>query len=330
MGMIKDIEITYVFEFFVTWGQINKIIFMSNESTGNGSKIIIGLLIVALIGSWIYFNSSKTELITQNEVKVATIDSAKSVIQSEFIAASAKVDSLTQQNTQLTGDLLDKTNQIQKLKANIGSILKKKDATDKELEEAKAMIADLNGKVSGLVADLGKAQAENKELTAKNQDLTNQNSTLNTNLNSTTKEKERLQDIGSTLHASTFSIVSLRVREDGTERKTSNARRANTIRLAFQIDKNKITPSGPQDLYVCITTPDGKPIADGGNITTREEGVKAFSNKITVQYEQNAALPVSYDVKNSGKFIEGEYKVEVYNNGFKIGEGKTSLKKGLF
>jgi len=26
--------------------------------------------------------------------------------------------------------------------------------------------------------------------------------------------------------------------------------------------------------------------------------------------------------------MEGEYKIEVYNNGFKIGEGKTSLKKG--
>ena len=32
--------------------------------------------------------------------------------------------------------------------------------------------------------------------------------------------------------------------------------------------------------------------------------------------------------KQSAKFVEGEYLVEVYNNGFKIGEGKTTLKKG--
>jgi hypothetical protein len=45
---------------------------------------------------------------------------------------------------------------------------------------------------------------------------------------------------------------------------------------------------------------------------------------------QNETLPVSYDVKQTSKFTEGEYIVEVYNNGFKIGEGKTTLKKGLF
>ena len=96
---------------------------MSNESSSNSSKIIIGILVVALIGSWIYFNNSKTEIINTYDNKVAVIDSAKSKIQSEFIAVSAKADSLTQQNTQLQGDLLDKSNQIQKLKSNIGNIL---------------------------------------------------------------------------------------------------------------------------------------------------------------------------------------------------------------
>ena len=303
---------------------------MSNESSGNGSKIIIGLLAIALIGSWVYFNTSKTELIAQNEVTVATIDSAKNSIQADFIAAAAKADSLTSQNTALQGDLLEKSNEIQKLKGNISSILRKKNATDQELAAAKNMIAELNGKVTNLFADLGKAQEENKQLTTQNTDLSNQNTTLATNLNTTTKEKERLQDIGSTLHASAFSIQAIRIKEGGKERITNNAKRANTIRLGFQIDKNKITPSGAQDLYVCITAPDGKAFADGGNITTREDGVKAYANKLSVQYEQNAVLPVNYDVKQASKFTEGEYKVEVYNNGFKIGEGKTTLKKGLF
>ena len=89
---------------------------MSNESSGNGSKIIIGLLAIALIGSWVYFNNSKTELIAQNEVTVATIDSAKNSIQADFIAAAAKADSLTSQNTALQGDLLEKSNEIQKTK----------------------------------------------------------------------------------------------------------------------------------------------------------------------------------------------------------------------
>lgn len=301
---------------------------MSNESSNNNGKIIIGILLVALVGSWIYFSTSKTEIVNNYTTQLNTADSTKNAINAEFIAASAKVDSLTAQNGQLQGDLLEKSQNLQKLKSDIGALLTKKNATDKELEEAKSLIATLNSKVAELFTDLSKAQEENKQLNAKNQDLTNQNSTLSTNLNTTTKEKDRLQDIGSTLHASTFSIQALRIKDDGTEKATNSAKRANTIRVSFQIDKNRITPSGPQDLYICITAPDGKAFGEGGTITTREDGNKIFSNKIAVQYEQNAVLPVSYDVKNAAKFIEGEYKIEVYNNGFKIGEGKTSLRKG--
>jgi prefoldin subunit 5 len=301
---------------------------MSNESSSMSSKITIGILVLVIIGSWIYFNSSKVDIITTYDNKIAVIDSAKAKIQAEFIEVSAKADSLTNQNTSLQGDLLDKSNQIQKLKSNISTILRKQNATDVELAEAKTLIADLNGKVTNLFADLSKAQAENKDLTAKNEVLNTTNTTLNTNLTATQKERERLQDIGSTLHASNFSIQALRIKDDGTEKATKSAKRANTIRVAFQIDKNRITPSGPQDLYICITAPDGKAFGEGGTITTREDGNKAFSNKVAVQYEQNAVLPVSYDVKNANKFMEGEYKIEVYNNGFKIGEGKTSLKKG--
>jgi len=302
---------------------------MSNESSSMSSKITIGVLVLIIIGSWIYFNSSKVDIITTYDNKIAVIDSAKSKIQAEFIEVSAKADSLTNQNTSLQGDLLDKTNQIQKLKSNISTILRKQNATDTELAEAKALIADLNGKVSTLFADLTKAQAENKELTTKNEVLTNTNTTLNTNLTATQKEKERLQDLGSTLHASTFTIQALRIREDGTEKKTTNTRRANTIRLSFQIDKNKITPSGSQELFVCITAPDGKSFNETGKINTREDGTKAYSNKLSVQYEQNKELPISYDIKNI-KFTEGEYLVEIYHNGFKIGEGKTKLTKSLF
>ena len=152
----------------------------------------------------------------------------------------------------------------------------------------------------------------------------------NTNLNTTTQEKERIQDIASTLHASSFNIEALRIKDDGTEKKTNNTRKANAIRVSFQIDKNKITPSGSQDLYICILGPDGNTIIDAGTLSTREDGQKKFANRMTIKYEQNSVLPISYDIKQGANFTEGEYKIEVYNNGFKIGEGKTAMKKSMF
>jgi hypothetical protein len=310
---------------------------MSTTTNGNSNKIIIGILILAIIGSWLYFytiNNKNTTVIAANEVKSTADDSSKKAIQAEFDLISVKVDSITSANTQLSGELLAKTNEIIALKTNIVSILKKDNASKTEIAKAKTMIASLNSQLTSLTADLEKAQAENKELTAQNenlnsqnQSLNSQNTNLNTNLVSTTKEKDRIQDIASTLHASSFSLQPFRIKEDGSEKITNNTRRANTLRLSFQIDKNKITPSGTQELYICVTAPDGKSIGDGVSFPTREDGQKVYSNLLTIQYEQNVTYPVNYDIKQGSKLAEGDYKVEIYNNGFKIGEGKTTLKK---
>ena len=79
-----------------------------------------------------------------------------------------------------------------------------------------------------------------------------------------------------------------------------------------------------------VTAPDGKVISTEnvcGTFTTREEGDKTFTSKITLNYEQgkrqNVQLPLLQD-----KFQTGDYKIQVYHNGFKIGEGVRTLKKG--
>jgi hypothetical protein len=312
---------------------------MQTAPKGNSNKIIIGILVLAIIGSWIYFYTmynKATETEKKNGATIVELDNSKKELQAEFDVVSAKADSLTSANTLLTGDLLNKTNEIIALKSNIGSILKKQNASKEEIANAKKMIASLNSQIASLIQDLAKAQAENKELTAKNENLNNenqnlntQNSNLNSNLASTTKEKQRIQDIASTLHASSFNIKGVLVRDNGSEKVTNNSRKANTLRLSFQIDKNKITPSGAQDLFIIVTSPDGKTIGDGVSFTTREEGQRTYSNKLTIQYEQNAVLPVNYDIKQGSKLAEGDYKIEVYHNGFKIGEGKTTLKKSF-
>ena len=69
------------------------------------------------------------------------------------------------------------------------------------------------------------------------------------------------------------------------------------IRISFVIDENRITPSGTKDFYVVVTAPDGKIITEGANFTTREEGSRPYTNKVSVNYEQNKVIPVSFDWK---------------------------------
>ena len=320
----------------------------STESTtqtpqGNDNrKLIYGILITALVLTWgyIFYDKSKTkETVTLLETKISNVDSARNAIQAEYTLVSAKADSLTQNNLQLHGSLAEKGTEIQKLKVNIGNILRKKGATAAELADAKNMISDLNGKINGLFVEIEKLKGENQTLTTSNQQLSTEKTQLTTdkqnleqNLSKTATEKQQLADkvdVASTLQASHIAILAIDLKSNGKEKETNTAKRADFMRVIFTVDANRVTPSGSKDFYIIITGPDGKSFNDGGNFTTREDGEKGFTNKVSVAYEQGKPMPpVSFNWKKNDKYVEGNYKIEIYNNGFKIGESLKTLKKG--
>jgi hypothetical protein len=302
------------------------------EQPKDNRKIVYGVLIAALIGTWgyIFYDKSQTrQAVTQLETRINNVDSARSAVQQEFTVVSAKADSLTQNNIQLQGTLAERGSEIQKLKSNISSILKKKNATQAELAQAKQMIGELNGKMDGLVAELEKVKGENQQLTTEKTQLTADKQTLQENLDKTSTEKKQIEDVASTLHASNIGITALKIGSSGKEKVTTTAKRTDAMRVSFVLDPNRITTTGTKDIYVCVTAPDGKVISDGGSsFDTREEGSKSFTSKVSVNYEQNKVTPVSFDIKQTDKYQVGDYKIEIYNNGFKIGEGVKKLKKG--
>jgi myosin heavy subunit len=305
-------------------------------------KLIYGILIVALAATWgyiFYDKSQHRQAVNNLESKISSIDSARSALQQDFLEISAKADSLTQTTVQLTGDLAAKNADIVQLKGNISSILKKKNATESELNAAKKLIGELNGKVDGLFAEIEKLKGENKQLTVANEQLTTEKTQLTTekqnleqNLTVTKTEKKQLEDkvdVASTLHASQIGIGAYAISSSGKEKETTRAKKADLLRVQFVLDVNRVTPTGTKELFVVVTGPDGKVITDAGNsFTTREEGTKSFTSKIGVNYEQGKVVPVNFDLKRSDKYLEGDYKIEIYHNGFKIGQGTKNLKKG--
>lgn len=310
-----------------------------NSSNKDNRKLIYGALIVLLLGTWgyiIYDKSKSKEEIAQLQTQFTNVDSARNSIQAEYNDALARMDSLTGSNSQLQGSLAERKTEIDKLKSEIKTILTQKNG---DLSRAKSKIAELNGKINDLLAEVERLRGENDQLTASNQQLTverdtlnSRNQTLNQNLATTQSEKDRLADVGSTLHASNINIAAIDVKNSGKEKSTTTAKKADLLRISFNLDENRIATSGNKELYVCITAPDGKPVSipayGSGTFTTREDGEKVFTNKVNVQYEQGRRTPVSFDWKQDGKYQTGDYKVEIYQNGYKIGGGTATLKKG--
>jgi archaellum component FlaC len=291
------------------------------------------------LGTWgyiVYDKSKSKETITQLQTQYSNVDSARNVVQQEYNEALARMDSLTGTNTKLQGELAQRKADIDKLKGDIKHELGRKNA---DLSKAKSMIAELNGKINDLLTQVEQLKAENQQLTTSNQQLTTERDTLASqkqvveqNLATTQHIKDSIADIGSTLHASNINITPIDIKNSGKEKTTTTAKRVDVFRVSFDLDENRISQSGTKELYVCVFGPDGKPItmpSNSGTFQSRDEGEKVFTNKVDVQYETGKRTPVSFDWKpEAGKYQTGNYKVEIYQNGFKIGEGTKSLKKG--
>ncbi|HEV8273925.1 MAG TPA: hypothetical protein VGQ04_21580 [Chitinophagaceae bacterium] len=303
------------------------------QRSSNSKNIVIGLLAVALLGSWAYFlmkiNRSDKEILSKSEEGVHYM-SQRDSLESLYKFTLDKYDSVTVANNDLSGKLTGKQSEIAKLKGEINGILKKKNATASELARAKTLIEELNSQIETLQAENARLTGENQTLTTEKAQLIVEKDTLTANLNTTQAEKKVLEetvDVGSTFSASNISITPMKQKGDK-EKETTTAKRVDKLVVSFDVE-NRIAKSGPADMYIIVTSPDGKVMseANGGTFTTREEGDKTFTSKLTVPYEQgkrqNVQLPLTQD-----KFQVGDYKIQVYHNGFKIGEGVRTLKKG--
>lgn len=309
-----------------------------NSKNKTGRNILTAILVIALLATWGYiiFDKNKTRQEKQDlTTQIVNSDSAKNELQRELDDAALRLDALKTSNVKADSLLKTKDKDIEALQARVRSIINNRNATQAQLAEARRLIAQLKGNIETYTAQIDSLTVANTQLTENNRVVTQQRDVAQKNYDSANvviKQKEDVIDVGSTLHASDFSIEGVKEKKSGKEKVTSTAKRVDKLKISFTVDENRITTSGTKDIYVCITAPDGKPVSvdalGSGTFTTRDGVQKPFTKKVQINYVQGQKQPVSVEWSQNSKFQTGDYKIEIYNNGFKIGEGTRTLKKG--
>lgn len=304
----------------------------------NSKNILVGVLVIALLATWgyiIYDNNRKSQEKDVLTAQVVKSDSDKNELQKELNDAALRLDALKTSNAQADSLIQTKNKDIDDLKNKIQSILNDKNATEAQLNEARRLIAQLKGNIDTYASEIESLKLQNTQLTEQNAVVTSQRDSVIQNLDSTKQviqQKEQIIDVGSTLHASNFKIVGIQEKGSGREKETSKAKKVDKLKISFDLDENRITQSGLKDIYIAITAPDGKPVTvdalGSGRFVTRDGVERPFTKKVTVNYVQGEKQPVTVEWSQNSDFQTGHYKIEIYNNGFKIGQGVVDLKKG--
>jgi len=304
-----------------------------NKSYKNAIIGVLSVALVATAGFLAYDRSNKTAKIDQQTVQIASITTEKSNLQSSFDASLARLDSMGTVTNNLNNELTAKNSEIVKAKEEIRTILNKKNATAAELGRAKKLIASLNDKITTMETEIAKLTEDNKTLTEEKATLTSEKEKLTQDLTTTTGIKQELEkkvDVASTLNASNIVITPVNVKRNGREKVSTVAKRVDKMVVSFDV-ANRIIQPGSTDLYVLVIGPDGQPITTGpatGSFTTREEGDKTYTAKVPVDLETAKTKNVAFSFQPGATFQKGSYKIQIYQNGFLIGQGTKELKKG--
>jgi uncharacterized protein len=292
------------------------------------NTLIFVTIIILLAGINIYLFINRNKVVEEKQEISVARDSAiqsRDAIQTAYDAALARLDDLTTKNAQMDKEITDKDGEIARLKNEISKILSNSNATKAELAKAKSLIATLNAKTKNYEERIAQLEGENKG-------LSDANASLQEERDATASQNMALKKLGAVLHASNIRMEPIDLRRNNTkENETTKAKRVDLLRIKFDIDENRIAESGTKDLYLCITGPDGNLLSNaayGSGITTTSDGTAlhyTLQKQISLT-KGEAVKDLAIDWNQDSNYSKGNYTIEIYNEGYKIGSGFIVLR----
>ena len=305
----------------------------TNEKKANNKKIFIGAIIALLL-----LNGVTGYLLFSEKDQRVTVTSQKTALETEFRNLSDSLDYKVAELEQFRGKTveLDKAitaqqEQIQLQKKEISDLLAKGKLTRNELAKARKMIAEYEANIAAMTKQVEELTAENTTLTATNTqlntDLTAERTTTST-LTEQNKGLAKKVEVGSLLKLANVEVEAIKRRNNGKEVEVGKAKAAESLKISFETGENKVVGPGNMSLYVRVINPKGETIAvadqGSGQIqsATNNESV-TYSKKADFDYNQTNKKVVVYWSQNIT--TPGTYKVEVYQNGYVVGQGAVKL-----
>lgn len=282
------------------------------------------IIIILLLGTNVYLFFQRRDATRQNVIireQLHQTGSEKETLQKEYEASLARLDELTTQNAKLNKDLQSSNSEIGKTKARIQAILSKEHATETELKEARGLIKSLNLKITDYETQIAVLKKQNTDLSVQRDSVVSTNSQLQQKVN-----------LAKVLHASNIRIKPINLRHGGRkEQETERAKRADLLRIIFDIDENKITDSGLKELQIRIVNPQGELLSNAalgsGSFRTSDGGIIYFSLSKNIQLQTGVPVKdIDVDWSQGASYEKGAYNVEIYHEGYLIGKSSVSLR----
>ena len=309
---------------------------------------IIGLL---LLNGYQWFNNSQIKgQLQKQQTEMIELESIQAELEQEYQTALESIEELRGDNKELN-DLIDsQKRELTAQKEKINGLI----WTKRELAKAKEEIKNLSVQATNYIAEITELKEENQFLASNNQKLTQEKEILvasfqkeqelTAELEEARKvlasEKERLAtsnetlstkvDMANAIKINYLEVQGFEIKDNGDLKKKSKAKDIELFRTCLRTESNYVTPAGEKEFFVRLINPMGETVAiesNGGGILINklDESQVRYSYSGTFNYN-NEDTEACIDWTLSDKLPKGEYDIEIYNNGFLVGQGNFKLK----
>ena len=305
----------------------------------DNKSFLLALLAAGLVVTWVYhiYDKSQYSNHTRDVFVKDSIAVEEAVSDSLRIYYTRTLDQLGDEklqidstNSSLKGELGQKVTEINKLRSEIGTILKRKNLTQADLTEAKTKIDDLQIRIDDLKTENTSLNDERTKLNSVLAQLNGEMNSLQLNMQKVSAEnKELTQKINdaSVFIASEIKFAAVSVKADEKETETTQQKKANKFVTSFTV-QNNILDLESAEVVVVVTDPSGKSLNtevwDAGSFETKTDGRKIYTRKVKFEYNKGEAKHLIFSLEPDS-FEKGTYKLSLYHNGIRIGETTWKL-----
>lgn len=301
--------------------------------------LLLGMLSLGLVTTWIYHFYDKSQY-GKATAPVATIDSAalaKAIQDSmhriytgTISTLDARLDSTNTTAGNLNRQLTNKLAEVRRLKNEISSILERSDFNKADLELARKKTVELQQLVAELQNKNTSIEEEKKQIATVLDKVTSQVKNMEGTMQKMDQENKVLTEKvnqASVFVASDIKLVPVMVKNDK-EQETSQVKKTSKLVVSFNV-QNNIADYETADVFIVITQPDGRVLRnddvwDASSMTLRNGSRMNFTRRIRFEYLKGESKSLIFSI-NAEEYLKGTYTLQVYHNGYLIGQTMKTL-----
>lgn len=302
------------------------------ENRNNNTGMTIGLIfmtILAAVFGYLYYQERGVTTKQETDLQARV---------SELASSEIKLDSISKQ---LDARILE----VQGLGGDIAELTKMKESLENDRVALRKGNTKLGNKIKEYEAFLTKKDEEIATLREENQQLLSQNETLvqtNTELQTSKQavsdslagvvtkntELESKVTMAAALRARSVKVYAISSKGKVREGEEVKAKRVDKVRVDFILEKNPLTLTDNKTIYMRIIDPSGATISDAatgsGEFDYNGQKQGYTISQDLVYSNSNQDVSILYD--RATPFPKGKYVIQLYSEGFAIGEGSFSVK----